>query len=760
MVDYFNLLEIEMDADDEAVKAAVKKQRRVWNQRTTHPTPEVRSEAEQKVRDIADAEKILLNPSERIRYCIELKEENQSAPKPSGNNNNDFNNNTGNPQLEFLFSFAEKVLQNREVIQSNHTHSRTFVTMFIDAFGQNELPNGLRLAFLQIALDMPEWVYAKENLITASFFNRVFDKTARDPGTQGITFILSIMESAIGRSLQEFANAGCTDLNEANWSKIYDYTKVVAKQFGWKDPDESKPQPQPQSSPSIGGSAGSGNAIESLVQKHKKLIIGVASGFAALVVLIVIIVNVNSKNKSVYSPYDYNNNYTSGTTVAETEFEKTLKGYFGNNLGSNIATVKIKGDVDLDLYKDNSIYGQVKSNSVTKNMTTSGVLTISNANRIDKGFMIAVNGSYKMTFTALSDTSLTYVITVDDSKSGDILNNKANETVSLKKGDTLTVNFSYNPSSSNLSIGDTENVSAKPNYTPIYGISFDGELATYETTHYYSYTAPKSGTYGFTFDVSKSSVSYIIADENETSLQSGSAKIGSTANVLFEEGKTYYITIYSGETWYSVNIGIPQDAKHIEGNSIIGDITYSGQVIQYKYVSPIDGTYGFSFEGSKESVSVSIVDEHEKTLLSNSTQSYRTYNMELEAGKTYTISISGGITHYEVTIHIPNATVTMTRNSLSGDLTYSGQINKYLFTPSVGGKYSFTASASKDSVSFQVTDEYEKSLLSNSTQSERSYNVELEAGRTYTITVSGGITHYDASIKLPSAATSLPNWGY
>ena len=84
MVNYYTLLEIDETSDEESVSQAIKKARRAWNQRSTHPKQEIRAEAEQKIREIAEAEKILLDKDQRNKYNQKLASQ---VPEPSYSGN-------------------------------------------------------------------------------------------------------------------------------------------------------------------------------------------------------------------------------------------------------------------------------------------------------------------------------------------------------------------------------------------------------------------------------------------------------------------------------------------------------------------------------------------------------------------------------------------------------------------------------------------------------------------------------------------------
>lgn len=74
MVNYYNLLEISQNASKDEISAAIRKARRTWNNRANNPDAKIRAEAEQRVREIAEAEGILLNDSKREEYNRQLEQ--------------------------------------------------------------------------------------------------------------------------------------------------------------------------------------------------------------------------------------------------------------------------------------------------------------------------------------------------------------------------------------------------------------------------------------------------------------------------------------------------------------------------------------------------------------------------------------------------------------------------------------------------------------------------------------------------------------
>lgn len=75
MINYYEVLDINVDADNETIQKAIRDKRRLWNTRTNLPDDQKRREAEEMVSVIASAERILLDASKREQYNNELSNE-------------------------------------------------------------------------------------------------------------------------------------------------------------------------------------------------------------------------------------------------------------------------------------------------------------------------------------------------------------------------------------------------------------------------------------------------------------------------------------------------------------------------------------------------------------------------------------------------------------------------------------------------------------------------------------------------------------
>ncbi|MBM6872031.1 hypothetical protein, partial [Pseudoflavonifractor phocaeensis] len=89
-------------------------------------------------------------------------------------------------------------------------------------------------------------------------------------------------------------------------------------------------------------------------------------------------------------------------------------------------------------------------------------------------------------------------------------------------------------------------------------------------------------------------------------------------------------------------------------------------------------------------------------------------NIELEAGKTYILSIeySNGPCDYTVSIGVPNPVEDATGSTqISGSLTYKGQEDRYQYTAPTSGIYRFSTDLSAGGeVRVRISGENDKSL--------------------------------------------------
>lgn len=69
-VDYYEILEVAENASDREIANAIKEQQRLWRSRQNSPDLNKRQRAERLMADLADAEKVLLDPGQRRQYDL------------------------------------------------------------------------------------------------------------------------------------------------------------------------------------------------------------------------------------------------------------------------------------------------------------------------------------------------------------------------------------------------------------------------------------------------------------------------------------------------------------------------------------------------------------------------------------------------------------------------------------------------------------------------------------------------------------------
>lgn len=248
----------------------------------------------------------------------------------------------------------------------------------------------------------------------------------------------------------------------------------------------------------------------------------------------------------------------------------------------------------------------------------------------------------------------------------------------------------------------------------------------------YLYTASIAGTYRFDTNLSSGgSVRIHLYGENGNSIDYGYDAL----TVELEAGKRYVLSVEyrNGVCDYTVNIGVPLEISDLTGNtSVSGSITYQDQKNRYYYTAPNSGTYRFDTNlSSGGSVRVHIYGENGNSI----DYDYDALTIDLEAGKTYILSVEyrNGPCDYVVNIGIPIKIADITGStSISGNITYKDQKDKYLYTAPVTGTYLFSSNLSSGgSIKVHIYGENGNSLKYNYDE----LSIDLEAGKTYILSV-------------------------
>lgn len=279
-------------------------------------------------------------------------------------------------------------------------------------------------------------------------------------------------------------------------------------------------------------------------------------------------------------------------------------------------------------------------------------------------------------------------------------------------------------------------------YLTIEGGSFSGSIITDGQEDYYTYNPNVSGIYRFDFFSDDAQYDYkfsIYSSNNELIASSYFSNDGKT--ITLEKNETYTIIIKQNKGYlnYTIEIGIPNDIKTIEGNSITGSITYRDQLDKYIYVAPITGKYRFDFLTDdaqcdyKFYIFSSINEQLTSTYFSNVGKT-----IDLIASETYIIEVkqSSGLVNYTINIGVPNNIDKIEGNIITGSFSYTDQENLYKYTAPESGKYIFTfeTSDATSDYKFYVISSINETLAS-SYYSNRSKSITLNKGEEYIIKV-------------------------
>lgn len=166
--------------------------------------------------------------------------------------------------------------------------------------------------------------------------------------------------------------------------------------------------------------------------------------------------------------------------------------------------------------------------------------------------------------------------------------------------------------------------------------------------------------------------------------------------------------------------------------SINGSLVKENQKDEYVYVAPTDGTYRFYADlSSGGEILIRLCDENGESL------NYGTnaLTIDLEAGKTYILSVEyrNGPCDYDISVGVPIPITNITGySSVTGNITYQDQKDKYYYTAPISGTYCFNTNLSAGGeVRVRISGENGNSL----NYGTNTLTMNLEAGKTYILSV-------------------------
>lgn len=267
--------------------------------------------------------------------------------------------------------------------------------------------------------------------------------------------------------------------------------------------------------------------------------------------------------------------------------------------------------------------------------------------------------------------------------------------------------------------------------------SLHDELTFAEQQNQYEFHAPVSGRYridclnrtdgiNVTVEIYDSNGKRVLKETNGGYLD-------------MEQGVVYLIKVIysSGACEYDLNLSIPDEIIDISAEEylIADEISFENQINTYSYVAPVSGKYHFecSDRTNGYDVELRIYDANNKRILRDKNDG----TVELEKDVKYRIEVEYGseLCTYNLAIGVPKEiqNISVESSSISDELTFTDQVNRYMFKPENSGKYHIAANNRTNDykVEIFVYDSNEKRILR--VQNEGS--AELEAGTLYRIEV-------------------------
>lgn len=289
---------------------------------------------------------------------------------------------------------------------------------------------------------------------------------------------------------------------------------------------------------------------------------------------------------------------------------------------------------------------------------------------------------------------------------------------------------------------------------------FYGYISEECNEYEYEFIAPRDGQYQFELNdmMATTTARLIVYDGNEERLldtYNGSGALGLSAN------QTYRILVnyYSGDSDFTLEIGIQKPTTDISGSSIIHDqVSFENQKNKYRFTAPVTGRYRFDLTEVNSNVSfrLMICDDKDNNIVD-------TYNLGqyvvLNEGETYDIQVRqySGLGSYCMRIGFQKPSTDITGyTSIQDSIEYEDQKNVYYFTAPVSGRYRFdiTETSETNSYRLMVWDHLENNILD--TYNSGAY-IDFNKGETYEIQVIyySGFDNYTLNIGYQKEKTDI-----
>ncbi len=208
---------------------------------------------------------------------------------------------------------------------------------------------------------------------------------------------------------------------------------------------------------------------------------------------------------------------------------------------------------------------------------------------------------------------------------------------------------------------------------------------------------------------------------------------------------------------YTLTLVAPKAAVDVSGyNYIVDKLEYPKQCIEYNFTPAIAGIYNFGFsEIGNYYIDFEVYNDSAELVFNDDYVYNNTYcSIELNAGEFYLLRVIQKYEscNYAMSIGAPKAAQDVSGAKVVKDgFAYDGQTNYYTLTPAESRNYSFIMSDMGDDavVKLYIYNALDEVVQSNTyCYNSYGFNVDLEAGNTYTIAVVQYYNRSDYSLNI------------
>ena len=301
---------------------------------------------------------------------------------------------------------------------------------------------------------------------------------------------------------------------------------------------------------------------------------------------------------------------------------------------------------------------------------------------------------------------------------------------------------------------------------------FSGSMENEEQEDSFEFVAPVTGNYRFDLETDNANTGIYVSvlSPSEERLAGDSLYGGRGLNAQLEANQTYtvYMTYYDGTADYTVKIGMPSPTVEVSDfeNEIEGSITYDGQSDRYHFITSCDGRYRFEINDDNASAAytMKLIDNRNNELFSEYLRggSGKTINLDADTEYTLIVGQDEETANYRIKIWAPNPVeeIDNTVNEVTGSLKYIEQLNRYVYTAPISGRYRISSEDNNANSYYKlyIYDERDEELAgTDGLKGGEGLTVDLEEGKTYWMNLiyNDGLVDYTLTFGVPNPVQEI-----